>query len=229
MENNKYTAKAISGNQTSGIESTALDPAVVKVLRNTYMLLGATLAFSAAMAGLAMSLNVPYFGLWTLLPYFLCLWMTEKNKNNGSGILWVFALTGWLGFTIGPILNMYLAMRGGEPIMMALGSTALVFFASSAYVMTTRKNLNFMTGFLMTGMLVAFIAAIANIFLQIPALALTVSAAFALISTGMIMWQTSAIIHGGERNYISATVTLFVMIYNLFLSLLHLFGMSSDD
>ena len=212
--------------------STARNESVLttnKVLRNTYMLLGATLAFSAAMAGLAMSLNVPYFGLWTLLPYFLCLWMTEKNKNNGSGILWVFALTGWLGFTIGPILNMYLAMRGGEPIMMALGSTALVFFASSAYVMTTRKNLNFMTGFLMTGMLVAFIAAIANIFLQIPALALTVSAAFALISTGMIMWQTSAIIHGGERNYISATVTLFVMIYNLFLSLLQLFGMSSDD
>ena len=123
---------------------------------------------------------------------------------------------------------MYLALRGAEPIMMALGSTALVFFASSAYVMTTRKNLNFMTGFLMTGMLVAFIAAIANIFLQIPALALTISAAFALISTGMIMWQTSAIIHGGERNYISATVTLFVMIYNLFLSLLHLFGMNDD-
>ena len=112
--------------------------------------------------------------------------------------------------------------------MLALGSTALVFFAASAFVMTTRKNLNFMTGFLMTGMLVAFVAAIANIFLQIPALALTISAAFAFISTGMIMWQTSAIIHGGERNYISATVTLFVMIYNLFLSLLHLFGMNDD-
>ena len=228
MDTEKYTAKTLSGNQQSGIESTALDPAVVKVLRNTYMLLGATLAFSAAMAGVAMALNVPYLGLWMLLPYFLCLWMTEKNKNNSSGIFWVFALTGWLGFTIGPILNMYLALRGAEPIMMALGSTALVFFASSAYVMTTRKNLNFMTGFLMTGMLVAFIAAIANIFLQIPALALTISAAFALISTGMIMWQTSAIIHGGERNYISATVTLFVMIYNLFLSLLHLFGMNDD-
>jgi modulator of FtsH protease len=228
MDTEKYTAKTLSGNQQSGIESTALDPAVVKVLRNTYMLLGATLAFSAAMAGVAMALNVPYLGLWMLLPYFLCLWMTEKNKNNSSGIVWVFALTGWLGFTIGPILNMYLALRGAEPIMMALGSTALVFFASSAYVMTTRKNLNFMTGFLMTGMLVAFIAAIANIFLQIPALALTISAAFALISTGMIMWQTSAIIHGGERNYISATVTLFVMIYNLFLSLLHLFGMNDD-
>jgi len=228
MDTEKYTAKTLSGNQQSGIESTALDPAVVKVLRNTYMLLGATLAFSAAMAGVAMAVNVPYLGLWMLLPYFLCLWMTEKNKNNSSGIVWVFALTGWLGFTIGPILNMYLALRGAEPIMMALGSTALVFFASSAYVMTTRKNLNFMTGFLMTGMLVAFIAAIANIFLQIPALALTISAAFALISTGMIMWQTSAIIHGGERNYISATVTLFVMIYNLFLSLLHLFGMNDD-
>ena len=224
METEKYTAKTMP----SGIQSTALDPAVIKVLRNTYMLLGVTLAFSAAMAGVAMSLNVPHFGLWTLLPYFLCLWMTEKNKNNASGILWVFALTGWLGFTLGPILNMYLAVRGSEPIMLALGSTALVFFAASAFVITTRKNLNFMTGFLMTGMLVAFVAAIANIFLQIPALALTISAAFALISTGMIMWQTSAIIHGGERNYISATVTLFVMIYNLFLSLLHLFGMNDD-
>jgi modulator of FtsH protease len=224
METEKYTAKTMP----SGIQSTALEPAVIKVLHNTYMLLGVTLAFSAAMAGVAMSLNVPHFGLWTLLPYFLCLWMTEKNKNNASGILWVFALTGWLGFTLGPILNMYLAVRGSEPIMLALGSTALVFFAASAFVMTTRKNLNFMTGFLMTGMLVAFVAAIANIFLQIPALALTISAAFALISTGMIMWQTSAIIHGGERNYISATVTLFVMIYNLFLSLLHLFGMNDD-
>jgi modulator of FtsH protease len=86
-----------------------------------------------------------------------------------------------------------------------------------------------MTGFLMTGMLVAFIAAIANVFLQIPALSLTISAVFALLSSAMIMWQTSAIIHGGERNYISATVTLFVMIYNLFLSLLHIFGIMNDD
>jgi modulator of FtsH protease len=193
------------------------------------MLLGATVAFSALMAGVSMAINAPYFGLWTLLPYVLCLWMTEKNKNNASGLLWVFALTGWLGFTLGPILNMFLATRGAEPIMMALGSTALVFFAASAYVLTTRKNLNFMTGFLMTGMLVAFVAAIANVFLQIPALSLTISAVFAFLSSAMIMWQTSAIIHGGERNYISATVTLFVMIYNLFLSLLQLFGIMGDD
>ncbi|MCT2532312.1 Bax inhibitor-1/YccA family protein [SAR92 clade bacterium H231] len=213
----------------SGIQSTSLDPAVAKVLKNTYFLLSLTLAFSAIMAGVSMAMNAPYFGLWTLLPYVLCLWMTEKNKNNASGIIWVFALTGWMGFTLGPILNMFLAVRGAEPIMMALGSTALIFFASSAYVLTTRKNLSFMTGFLMTGMLVAFVAAIANYFLQIPALSLTVSAVFALLSTALIMWQTSAIIHGGERNYISATVTLFVMLYNLFVSLLQIFGLMGGD
>ena len=225
MDSKDYGSKTA----TRGIESTALSPEVSKVLRSTYLLLGATITFSAMMAGLSMAMNAPYFGLWTLLPYVLCLWMTEKNKNNASGLFWVFALTGWLGFTLGPILNMFLATQGSEPIMLALGSTALIFFAASAYVLTTRKNLNFMTGFLMTGMLVAFIAAIANVFLQIPALSLTISAVFALLSSAMIMWQTSAIIHGGERNYISATVTLFVMIYNLFLSLLHLFGMGSDD
>ncbi|MDP6198378.1 MAG: Bax inhibitor-1/YccA family protein [Porticoccaceae bacterium] len=212
-----------------GIESTALDANVAKVLRNTYLLLSVTLAFSAVMAGVAMAINAPYFGLWTLLPYFICLWMVEKNKNNGSGIVWVFALTGWMGFTLGPILSMFLAVKGAEPIVMALGSTALIFFASSAYVLTTKKNLNFMTGFLMTGMLVAFVAAIANYFLQIPALSLTVSAVFAFLSSAIIMWQTSAIIHGGERNYISATVTLFVMIYNLFISLLQIFGIMGDD
>ena len=225
MDSKQYGTKTA----TRGIESTALSPEVSKVLRSTYMLLGATVAFSALMAGVSMATNAPYFGLWTLLPYVLCLWMTEKNKNKASGIVWVFALTGWLGFTLGPILNMFLATRGAEPIMMALGSTALVFFAASAYVLTTRKNLNFMTGFLMTGMLVAFVAAIANVFLQIPALSLTISAVFAFLSSAMIMWQTSAIIHGGERNYISATVTLFVMIYNLFLSLLQLFGIMGDD
>lgn len=225
MDSKQYGTKTL----TRGIESTALSPEVSKVLRSTYMLLGATVAFSALMAGVSMAMNAPYFGLWTLLPYVLCLWMTEKNKNKASGIVWVFALTGWLGFTLGPILNMFLATRGAEPIMMALGSTALVFFAASAYVLTTRKNLNFMTGFLMTGMLVAFVAAIANVFLQIPALSLTISAVFAFLSSAMIMWQTSAIIHGGERNYISATVTLFVMIYNLFLSLLQVFGIMGDD
>jgi modulator of FtsH protease len=221
--------KYSSATTASSVANTALDPAVAKVLRGTYTLLGITLGFSALMAGISMAINAPYFGLWTLLPYFICLWMVEKNKNNASGIAWVFALTGWMGFTLGPIISMYLAAVGSGPIMMALGSTALVFFGASAYVLTTRKNLSFMTGFLMTGILVAFIAGIANIFLKIPALSITVSSVFAFLSAGIIMWQTSAIIHGGERNYISATVTLFVMIYNLFLSLLQLFGIMSDD
>ena len=225
METEKYRSSTTTG----GIQSTALSPEVTKVLRSTYMLLGTTIAFSAIMAGISMAVDAPHFGLFTLLPYFLCLWMTEKNKNSSKGLFWVFALTGWLGFTLGPILNMYMAVKGSEPIMLALGSTALVFFAASAFVLTTRKNLSFMTGFLMTGMLVAFVAAIANVFLQIPLLSLTVSSVFALLSAGIIMWQTSAIIHGGERNYISATVTLFVMVYNLFLSLLQIFGIMGDD
>jgi len=225
METEKYRSSTTTG----GIQSTALSPEVTKVLRSTYMLLGTTIAFSAIMAGISMAVDAPHFGLLTLLPYFLCLWMTEKNKNSSKGLFWVFALTGWLGFTLGPILNMYMAVKGSEPIMLALGSTALIFFAASAFVLTTRKNLSFMTGFLMTGMLVAFVAAIANVFLQIPLLSLTVSSVFALLSAGIIMWQTSAIIHGGERNYISATVTLFVMVYNLFLSLLQIFGIMGDD
>ena len=225
METEKYRSSTTTG----GIQSTALSPEVTKVLRSTYMLLGTTIAFSAIMAGISMAVDAPYFGLFTLLPYFLCLWMTEKNKNSSKGLFWVFALTGWLGFTIGPILNMYVAVKGSEPIMLALGSTALIFFAASAFVLTTRQNLSFMTGFLMTGMLVAFVAAIANVLLQIPLLSLTVSSVFALLSAGIIMWQTSAIIHGGERNYISATVTLFVMVYNLFLSLLQIFGIMGDD
>ena len=225
METEKYRGN----NSTSGIHSTALSPEVTKVLRSTYMLLGTTIAFSALMAGISMAVEAPHFGLLMLLPYFLCLWMVEKNKNNSKGLFWVFALTGWLGFTLGPILNMYLAVKGADTIMLALGSTALVFFASSAYVLTTRKNLSFMTGFLMVGILISFVAAIANVFLQIPLLSLTISAVFAFLSAGIIMWQTSAIIHGGERNYISATVTLFVMIYSLFLSLLQMFGIMGDD
>ncbi|MDA9371825.1 Bax inhibitor-1 family protein, partial [Porticoccaceae bacterium] len=187
-----------------------------------------SIAFSAVMAGISMLLRVPYMGLWMLLPYFALLFMIEKNKNSGAGIFWVFALTGFMGVTLGPILSAVLALRGPEPIMLALGSTAVTFFAASAYVLKTRKNLNAIGGFLFIGILIAFIGGIANVFLQMPALTLTVSCIFAVLSTGIIMWQTSEIIHGGERNYISATVTLFVMVYNLFSILLSFFGMSDD-
>jgi modulator of FtsH protease len=208
--------------------SRSLNPAAVSVLRNTYILLGMTLAFSTAMAVVGMAINMPYLGLWMLLPYFGLLFAVEKTKNSAAGIFWVFALTGWLGLTLAPILSAYLGAIGFEPIALALGGTALIFFTSSAYVLITKKDLSFMTGFLMTGVLVAFIAGIANVFLQIQGLALAVSCMFLVISSGLMMWQTSAIVHGGETNYISATVTLFVSIYNVFLSLLSLLGMNND-
>jgi modulator of FtsH protease len=214
--------------QGGAIVSTALSSEVSKVLRNTYALLGLTIAFSAVTAGIAMAINAPYMGLWMLLPYIAFLWLTEKNKNSAMGLVWVFALTGWMGFTIGPILNYYLATAGAEPILTALGGTAIIFFACSGYVLVTRKELSFMSGFLMTGILVAFVAAIANVFLQIQGLSLAISCVFLVVSSGLIMWQTSAIIHGGERNYISATVTLYVMLYNVFSSLLHLIGFADD-
>lgn len=212
----------------SATASVEVSESALKVLRNTYFLLGMTLSFSAICAVAGMMMRMPYLGLWMLLPYVGILFAVEKNKNNSWGIVWVFALTGWLGLTLAPILSAYMGAIGFEPIALALGGTATIFFASSAYVLTTKKNLNFMTGFLMTGILVAFIAGVANVFLQIQGLALAVSCMFLVLSSGLMMWQTSAIIHGGETNYISATVTLFVSIYNVFLSLLSLIGMSND-
>lgn len=223
-----------SGAASSAVRSAAQDAVAgieegrLKVLRNTYMLLGMTLAFSAVVATIGMFLRMPYMGLWMLLPYIGLLFAVEKNKNNGWGLIWVFALTGWLGLTLSPILSAYLGSIGFEPIAMALVATAVVFFGSSAYVLTTKKDMSFATGFLMTGLLIAFVAGIANVFLQISGLAMVVSSMFALLSAGLMMWQTSQIIHGGETNYISATVTLYVSIYNMFLSLLSLIGLSND-
>lgn len=211
----------------SGIESTGIS--INKVLRQTYMLLGMTVAFSAIMATVSMAVNFPSIGLWMLLPHFLFCWLVAKNANNGMGIVFTFALTGWLGFTLGPLLNAYLGVMGMEPILLALGGTALIFFATSAYVLMTRKDLSFMSGFLMTGILVAFVAAIANAFLNISGLSLAISCMFLVLSSGLIMWQTSRIIHGGETNYVVATVTIFVSLYNIFLSLLQILGVAGDD
>ena len=209
--------------------STTLDDSATRVLRNTYALLSLTLLFSAVTAGISMALRVPYFGLFMLLPYFGLLYMVEKTKNSAAGIGWVFALTGWLGFSLGPVLNHYVGVSGFEPILMALGGTAVIFSGLSAYVLITRRDFSFATGFLVTGMLVAFVAALTNAFLHIQALSMLVTSMFLFLSSGMILWQTSQIIHGGERNYISATVTLYVMIYNLFTTLLHLIGIGGDD
>ncbi len=205
-------------NQTAALK----DEEVSLVLRNTYGLLALTFLFSAICAGIGVAINFPSIGLLTLLPFFLFLWLTEKNKNNGWGLVWVFALTGWLGLTLAPLLSFVTATKGPDILFMALGGTAMIFFALSGYVLTTKKDLSFMGGFLAVGITIAFVAAIANFFLNISGLGLAISSMFLLLSSGMIAWQTSAIIHGGETNYISATVTLFVSIYNIFVSLIQL-------
>ena len=209
--------------------ASSVDAGTTRVLRNTYLLLSMTLMFSAVTAGISMVLKIPYMGLLMLLPYIVLLVMVEKTKESAAGIGWVFALTGWLGFSLGPVLNHYVGISGFEPVLTALGGTATIFLGLSAYVLVTRKDFSFATGFLTTGMLVAFVAALANAFLHIQALALALTCMFLFLSSGMILWQTSQIIHGGERNYISATVTLYVMIYNLFTTLLSLVGMGGDD
>ena len=202
-----------------------------KVVKNTYMLLSMTLAFSALTAGLSMALNLPHPGLIvTLVGYFGLLFLTTKFRDSGLGLLFVFGLTGFMGYTLGPILNAYLALpNGSQVVMMAMGGTAAIFLALSGYVMTTRKDFSFMGGFLMVGILVAFLAGLGAIFFEMPGLSLAVSAMFVLLMSGLILYETSNIIHGGETNYIMATVTLFVSIFNLFTSLLHLLGFAGGD
>lgn len=226
IERNQGTSGYVSEQAALQEQTGAVSPAI-KVLKNTYMLLSATIFFSAICATAGMIFGMPFMGLWMLLPYIGLLFMVERNKNNASGLIWVFALTGYMGLTVAPILSAYLAVSA-EPVILAFAGTAAIFLATSGYVLITGKNLSFMGGFLMTGILVAFIAGIANVFLNIPGLGLAVSAMFMVLSSGMIMWQTSAIIHGGETNYISATVTLFVSLYNVFMSLLSLIGMGDD-
>ena len=202
-----------------------------RVLRNTYMLLSMTLAFSALVAGVSVALKLPHPGIIiTLIGYFGLLFLTMKLRSSVWGLASVFALTGFMGYTLGPIIGHYLNMPNGtQTVMTAMGGTAVIFLGLSMYAITTRKDFSFMGGFLMVGMLVAFAASLAGIFLQIPALSLAISAAMVLLMSGFILFETSNIIHGGETNYIMATVSLFVSIFNLFTSLLHLLGITSND
>ncbi len=202
-----------------------------KVLRNTYALLSMTLLFSAAMAGLSMALNLPHPGIvLSLVGYFGLLYATTRFRDSALGLLCVFALTGFMGYTLGPLLSQYLALpNGGRLVMTAMGGTAVIFLGLSGWVLATRKDFSFIGGFLMVGILVAFVAGLAAVFFQIPALSLAVSAAFVLLMSGLILYETSQIVHGGETNYIMATVSLFVSIFNLFVSLLQLLGIWGGD
>ncbi len=212
-----------SASQTSVLQTN-------KVLRNTYMLLAMTLAFSAVCAGIAMAVGIgPMMSLGMTIGAFITLFVVQKKAESASGIYWVFLFTGLMGASLGYTLNFYLGVAGPGLIMEALGATALVFFALSGYVLTTKKDFSFLGGFLMVGLVVAIIAGIANIFFAIPAVSLAISAAIVFIMSGLILFDTSRIIHGGETNYIRATVSLYLNIYNLFVSMLHLLGAFGGD
>lgn len=198
-----------------------------KVLRNTYLLLGMTFLFSAFMAYTSFASHTrPLNPILFIAGIYGLMFLTNALKNSVFGLVSVFAFTGFMGYALGPILSFYVAhfSNGPQLVATALGGTGVIFFALSGYVLTTRTDFSYLGGFLFVAVMVAFLAMIASIFFPIPALSLAISAAFVLISSGLILFQTSEIIQGGERNYISATVSLFVSIYNLFVSLLNLLG-----
>ena len=206
--------------------------AVNKVLRNTYLLLSSTLLFSAAMAGLCMALGAPRLGVVpTLLIYFGLLFGVHKLKNSAWGVAAVFGLTGFLGFTLGPIISLYLHAipNGAMVVANALGITGVTFVALSVYAVRSRRSFSFIGGFLFVGVIAAFLLGLAAIFFHLSGLSLAVSGLFVLLSSGLILWQTSEIVNGGETNYVLATVSLYVSLFNLFTSLLQLLGFASND
>jgi modulator of FtsH protease len=213
--------KSLYSTQSTGMDSVL---STNRVLKNTYLLLSMTLVFSAITAGAAMAMNLSHgAGLIMMLVGFGLLFVVNRTADSSKGIIAIFAFTGVMGAALGPMLNYYMAMANGPALVMqALGGTAVVFFGLSGYALTTRKDFSYMGGFLIVGLLVAVVASIANIFLHIPALSLTISAAVVMIMSGLILFDTSRIINGGETNYIRATVSLYLDIYNLFIHLLHL-------
>ena len=202
---------------------------VKRVLRNTYALLAMTLLFSAGVAAITLTLELPAPGLVvTLLGYFGLLYAVHKLRDKGWALLAVFALTGFMGYTLGPMLSHSLALPGGaQTVALALAATGATFLALSSYVLLTRRDFSFMGGMLFVGMVIALIAGVAAIFFQIPALGLAVSAMVALLSAGLLLFETSRVVNGGETNYVMATVSLYVSVFNLFTSLLSLFGFGS--
>ncbi len=227
------TARHRAGRDATGHPDifAALPSDVQRVLRNTYALLSLTLLFAAGIAALSLSLALPAPGIvLTLVGYFGLLFAIHKVKNSAWALPAVFALTGFMGYTLGPVLARTLSLPGGATtIALALGATGAIFLALSVWVLATRRDFSWMGGMLFAGMVVAILAGLAAIFFQMPALALAVSAVVALLSAGLILFETSAIVNGGENNYVMATVSLFVSLFNLFTSLLHLFGLGSNE
>lgn len=208
-------------------ESSAIE--INKVLRNTYMLLALTIGFSAVTATITSFLNlgvVAYYAM--VIGAFISMFIVHKKADSASGLAWVFVFTGLLGGSIGPIVSMYVAAGAGGLVAQALGATAVIFLSLSAYALVSKKDFSFLGGFLMIGLVVAVLGIVANFFFQMPAVSMAINAAIIFIMSGFILYDTSRIIHGGETNYIRATVGLYLSIYNIFMSLLSLLGMSDD-
>ena len=227
--NNRYNT--LRNNNARYSATTVMDGAARQVLRNTYLLLSLCLGFSAIVAAASVAFNLPAPGIIiTLAGYFGLLFLVTKYRDRGLGVGLVFALTGFMGYTLGPIISHYLNLpNGGLTVMMALAGTAIIFLGMSAYALLTKRDLSFLGGMLTVGVLVAFVAGLAAIFFSIPALSLTVSAVFVLLMSGMILFETNNIVRGGETNYVMATVSLFVSIFNLFTSLLQLLGFANKE
>lgn len=230
MSNLKQTLIPVPVGRAPGAQS-ELAPPVQKVLRNTYALLSLCLLFSAGVAATGVALALPAPGLvLTLVGYFGLLFAIHRLRNSGWALPAVFALTGFMGYTLGPVLARTLTLPGGaQTIVMALATTGAIFLALSAWVLSTRRDFSWMGGMLFAGMVVAILAGLAAVFFEIPALGLAVSAIVALLSAGLILYETSNIVNGGETNYVMATVGLFVSLFNLFTSLLSLFGFGGSS
>jgi modulator of FtsH protease len=203
-----------------------------KVLKNTYLLLSATLAFSAVMAMVSMAIQMPpmTYMIAIIASMVLGMFVLPKTANSSAGVGVIFLITGLLGFGLGSILTIYMAMANGPQIVAtALGGTGIIFLGLSGYALTSKKDFSFLGGFLFAGMMVIVLAIIASLFVQIPALSLTISAAVIMLMSGLILFETSRIINGGETNYIMATYSIFLSLFNIFISLLHILGITSSD
>lgn len=227
MSNKPVFSSAVNMDPAASIASTN------KVLSNTYWLLGLTLAFSAFTAMVSVMMNLPQSMAFILmLVGFGLLFVVHKMADSAKGLPAIFAFTGVMGASLGPMLSFYLAMENGPSmVLQALGGTALIFFSLSAYALSSKKDFSYLGGFLMTGLIVAVVAMIANFFLAIPLLSITISAVVVMIMSGLILFDTSRIIQGGETNYIRATVGLYLSIFNIFVHLLHLLAVftGGDD
>lgn len=204
---------------------------VNKLLKNTYMLLSMTLAFSALCAGLAMALNIgPFVSIGLSIGGLVLLFVTLRKAESAAGLFWIFAFTGMQGASLGYMLNHYAGMSNGpQLIMQALGLTSVIFVALSAYAVTTKKDFSFLRGFLFAGLIVVIAAAVINIFMGNSVAFMAINAGIALLMTGFILFDTSRIVNGGETNYIRATISLYLDFLNLFIALLHLMGIGNDD